>query len=130
MNYYTRFPGDYLRDTRRLNLLEHGAYTLLLDELYSTEQRIPSVEDAMRICQAMTEEEQSDKAKQGGEVKAMGDEAKQLEQKQIGFWACFYCANTHQFGEQECSCSCHENESEERAKQNEEWNAWRRGERP
>lgn len=57
MNYYRRFPGDYLRDTRRLNLLQHGAYTLLLDHLYATEERIATEQDAFRICQAATEEE-------------------------------------------------------------------------
>jgi len=59
LNYYRRFPGDYLKDTRKLTLMHHGAYTLLLDELYATQQRIPSTEDAHRICQANTPEERS-----------------------------------------------------------------------
>lgn len=59
MNYYRRFPGDYLRDTRQLTLLQHGVYNLLLDQLYATEERIPTVQDAVRICQATTVDEQS-----------------------------------------------------------------------
>jgi hypothetical protein len=38
-----------------------------------------------------------------------------------GFWACFYCANTHQFTSERCKCSCHENEPTGHKKQNAEW---------
>lgn len=41
MNYYRRYSGDYLRDTARLNLTEHGAYTLLLDYYYTSEDPLP-----------------------------------------------------------------------------------------
>ena len=41
MNYYRRYSGDYLRDTARLSMLEHGAYNLLLDYYYSEEQPLP-----------------------------------------------------------------------------------------
>lgn len=41
MNYYRRYSGDYLRDTARLNLTEHGAYTLLMDYYYSDEKPLP-----------------------------------------------------------------------------------------
>jgi uncharacterized protein YdaU (DUF1376 family) len=41
VNYYRRFPGDYARDTRHLNFIEHGAYTLLLDVYYSNEKPFP-----------------------------------------------------------------------------------------
>lgn len=41
MNYYRRYVGDYLRDTARLSMLEHGAYTLLLDYYYADEQPLP-----------------------------------------------------------------------------------------
>ena len=41
MNYYKRHLGDYANDTRHLSMLEHGAYTLLLDHYYATEKPIP-----------------------------------------------------------------------------------------
>jgi uncharacterized phage protein (TIGR02220 family) len=40
--WYQRHLGDYLSATRHLSLIEHGAYTLLLDYYYATEQPIPS----------------------------------------------------------------------------------------
>lgn len=40
MNYYERHLGDYARDTTHLTMLEHGAYTLLLDRYYATEKPI------------------------------------------------------------------------------------------
>ena len=36
MNYYERHLGDYARDTGHLSMLEHGAYSLLLDRYYAT----------------------------------------------------------------------------------------------
>ena len=42
MNYYRRYSGDYLRDTARLTLAEHGAYCLMLDYYYSDEQPLPA----------------------------------------------------------------------------------------
>ena len=42
MNYYRRYAGDYLRDTARLNLTEHGAYSVMLDYYYSDEQPLPA----------------------------------------------------------------------------------------
>jgi uncharacterized protein YdaU (DUF1376 family) len=42
-----------------LSLLQHGAYTLLLDHLYATETRIPDRAIAFQICRAVTGEEQS-----------------------------------------------------------------------
>lgn len=38
MNYFELYPGDYLRDTTRLSLAEHGAYLRLLMAYYSDEQ--------------------------------------------------------------------------------------------
>lgn len=53
MNYYRRYMGDYARDTARLSLSEHGAYALLLDEQYATEEALPvAVDDLCRICRA------------------------------------------------------------------------------
>lgn len=60
MNYYERYVGDYLRDTPHLSLLEHGAYNVLLDVYYATEQPLPGALDAVyRICRALTKAEQA-----------------------------------------------------------------------
>lgn len=59
MNFYKRYPADYGKKTARLTLAEHGAYTLLLDELYSTEAGLPDDFDELyRVCRAMTKPEQ------------------------------------------------------------------------
>ena len=42
MNYYERHLGDYAKDAGHLSMLEHGAYSLLLDRYYTTEQPIPA----------------------------------------------------------------------------------------
>lgn len=49
MIYYRRYSGDYLRDTARLTLTEHGAYTLLLDYYYSAEQPLPLEHDELYL---------------------------------------------------------------------------------
>ena len=41
MHYYQRHLGDYSTATPHLSLLEHGAYTKLLDYYYTTESPIP-----------------------------------------------------------------------------------------
>jgi uncharacterized protein YdaU (DUF1376 family) len=56
MNYYERHLGDYARDAGHLSMLEHGAYTLLLDRYYTTEKPIPQ-DQAHRVCRARTREE-------------------------------------------------------------------------
>lgn len=59
MNFYKRYPADYGRKTSRLTLAQHGAYTLLLDELYATEQPLPAeLAELHRICRAMSKREQ------------------------------------------------------------------------
>ena len=58
MNYYERHLGDYARDTAHLSLLEHGAYTLLLDRCYATERGIPA-DQAHRVARARTREEKA-----------------------------------------------------------------------
>jgi uncharacterized protein YdaU (DUF1376 family) len=40
VNYYERHLGDYARDTMLLSQAQHGAYTLLIDSYYATEQGI------------------------------------------------------------------------------------------
>lgn len=56
MNYYKRHLGDYAKDTGHLSVLEHGAYTLLLDAYYATERPIPA-DKAHRIAKANTKAE-------------------------------------------------------------------------
>lgn len=53
MNYYERHLGDYARDTAHLTIIEHGAYNLLLDRCYTTEQGIPDGQ-AHRLARART----------------------------------------------------------------------------
>lgn len=60
MNFYKRYMADYAQKTARLSLAEHGAYTLLLDELYSTEKPLPADYTSLnRICRAMDKSEQA-----------------------------------------------------------------------
>lgn len=56
MNYYERHLGDYARDTAHLTLIEHGAYTVLLDRYYITEEGIP-IDQAHRVARARSKEE-------------------------------------------------------------------------
>lgn len=56
MNYYERHLGDYARDTGHLSMLEHGAYSLLLDRYYITERGIPAAQ-AHRIARARVQDE-------------------------------------------------------------------------
>jgi len=59
LNFYKRYPADYQRKTARLTLAQHGAYTLLLDELYATETPLPAdLNELYRICRAMSKPEQ------------------------------------------------------------------------
>lgn len=58
--YYRWFPGDYLRDTRRLTMLQHGAYRLLLDEYMTTGRPLGNDLPALyRVCMALSGEEQA-----------------------------------------------------------------------
>lgn len=59
MNKYDHYPGDYARDTRDLNLTQHGAYRMLLDAYYSTERPIPDAAK-FRVVGAFTEQEQNE----------------------------------------------------------------------
>lgn len=55
MNFYKRFIGDYMRDTAHLSLVEHGAYTVLLDTYYATGKPLPvDLPELYRICRAVT----------------------------------------------------------------------------
>jgi uncharacterized phage protein (TIGR02220 family) len=58
LNYYRRYVGDYLRDTSRLSMIEHGAYNLLLDYYYAEERPIPiDLEEVYRMVRAILPEE-------------------------------------------------------------------------
>jgi uncharacterized protein YdaU (DUF1376 family) len=60
LNWYPRFPGDYIRDTAHLSLTEHGAYNVLLDHYYATGEPLPAEEPAlMRICRAFEDHERA-----------------------------------------------------------------------
>lgn len=56
MNFYKRHLGDYAKDAGHLSMLEHGAYTLLLDRYYTTEAPI-AVADVYRITRARLKDE-------------------------------------------------------------------------
>ncbi len=58
MNYFERHLGDYARDAGHLSMLEHGAYTMLLDRYYTTERGIPQ-DQAHRICRARSKDERA-----------------------------------------------------------------------
>ena len=52
MNYYRRFPGDYIRDTLDFTMGEDGAYTRLLDWQYANERQITDLRHAFDISRA------------------------------------------------------------------------------
>ena len=55
MNYYRRYMGDYLSATARLSLLDHGAYTMLLDHYYAEEKPLPlDLQELYTMVRAMT----------------------------------------------------------------------------
>ncbi len=56
MHYYKRNLGDYAKKAGRLSMLEHGAYTLLIDSCYDREQ-FPTKEEAIDWTWARTPEE-------------------------------------------------------------------------
>lgn len=57
MNFYKRYPGDYLRDTPHLSLAEHGAFCLMLDYFYSNEKPLPKGRELYRLLRAFTAKE-------------------------------------------------------------------------
>ena len=56
MHYYSRNIGDYSKKCGRLSMLQHGAYTLLMDTCYDREQ-FPTLEQAIEWTWASTTEE-------------------------------------------------------------------------
>jgi uncharacterized protein YdaU (DUF1376 family) len=60
MNYYARHLGDYAKDTKHLSLIEHGAYTLLLDWCYNAEKGVPGDREVVyRLAAAVTKQERA-----------------------------------------------------------------------
>ena len=56
MHYYKRNLGDYAKKTGRLTMLQHGAYTLLIDSCYDREV-FPTLEQAIEWTWASSEAE-------------------------------------------------------------------------
>ena len=56
MHYYKRNLGDYAKKAGRLTMLQHGAYTLLIDSCYDRE-RFPTLDDAIEWAWADTPEQ-------------------------------------------------------------------------
>jgi uncharacterized protein YdaU (DUF1376 family) len=56
MHYYKRNIGDYAKKAGRLTMLQHGAYTLLIDACYDREV-FPTLEKALEWTWASTEAE-------------------------------------------------------------------------
>lgn len=56
MHYYKRNIGDYNTKAGRLSMLQHGAYTLLMDACYDRE-KFPTEEDAINWCWASDDSE-------------------------------------------------------------------------
>jgi len=57
MHYYKRNLGDYAKKAGRLSILQHGAYTLLLDACYDRE-RFPTESEAIEWTWASTPDEE------------------------------------------------------------------------
>lgn len=58
MNYFELYPGDYLRDTRDLTMLQHGAFLLLMVAYYGKEEPFPNKNSALfRVTAAMNSAE-------------------------------------------------------------------------
>jgi uncharacterized protein YdaU (DUF1376 family) len=56
MHYYKRNLGDYAKKAGRLSMLQHGAYTLLIDSCYDRE-KFPTLDDAIDWTWASTDAE-------------------------------------------------------------------------
>lgn len=56
MHYYKKNIGDYYKKAGRLSMLEHGAYTLLIDSCYDRE-KFPTLDEAIEWAWARTTEE-------------------------------------------------------------------------
>lgn len=60
VKFWKRWPGDYAAKTADLTMLEHGAYSMLLDHYYATEAALPfSTERLAIICRAGNEQDRA-----------------------------------------------------------------------
>jgi uncharacterized protein YdaU (DUF1376 family) len=59
MNWYKRYPSDYMGKTAHLSLTEHGAYNVLLDHCYSQEILSSDKDAVYRIARAFTQQERN-----------------------------------------------------------------------
>jgi uncharacterized protein YdaU (DUF1376 family) len=55
--YFKLYIGDYQRDTAALSLAEHGAYLLMLQHYYATQQPLPTERALYRLLRAETKQE-------------------------------------------------------------------------
>ncbi len=56
MHYFKRNIGEYHKKAGKLNMLQHGAYTLLMDACYDREM-FPTLDEAIDWCWASSSEE-------------------------------------------------------------------------
>jgi len=56
MHYYKKNIGDYHKKAGRLTMLQHGAYTLLMDACYDRE-KFPNRDEALDWLWASSKEE-------------------------------------------------------------------------
>jgi len=57
-HWYPRYVSDYAIKTGQLTMIEHGAYTLLLDYYYATEKPLDANASVLhRVCRAFAQEE-------------------------------------------------------------------------
>lgn len=60
MKFYRRWITDYHGATAALSMIEHGAYTLLLDHCYLNSEPLPADKQAIyRLCRAFEREERA-----------------------------------------------------------------------
>lgn len=55
MKYWRKYIGDYRRDTGTLSQIDHGTYSMLLDEYYAQDGVIPRhLSELNELCKATT----------------------------------------------------------------------------
>jgi len=75
VNFFNLYPGDYLRDTTRLSLIEHGAYLRLMLAYYGEEQPLPANPDELyTIVCAVTRVDQAAVRKVADRYFPVGDD--------------------------------------------------------